>query len=257
MPIFYITLCALVLLDIGTLSHSWPWHAAYLSNVHLAFGGEKTVFWSLAVEEQFYLVWPLLIALTSRRYLLHVTVAVVLSALAWKSARTCSVFSRSSQTLYCRAIWKPLASDASLPLSATEREGSTSSDGTATAPPAGLRWQPGPAWGSRSSPGSRSARTALSAIHQRPADGSFLHVGRPPGCPRLQRHRGDALKPGPGPVPWPDQLRRVCRPQLGTRCSGEIRWPAPEPSGRPYRSVFDVRYLWGRPGTASSSRSCA
>src|SRR5262245_48027521 len=60
MPIFYVTLFALVLLDIRTLSDSWPWHAAYLSNVHIAFGGEKTVFWSLAVEEQFYLVWPFL-----------------------------------------------------------------------------------------------------------------------------------------------------------------------------------------------------
>lgn len=53
MLIFYVMLCALVLLDIGALSASWPWHAASLSNIYIAFGGAKTTFWSLAVEEQF------------------------------------------------------------------------------------------------------------------------------------------------------------------------------------------------------------
>ena len=79
MPIFYVTLCALVPLDIRTLSDSWPWHAAYLSNVYIAFGGEKTIFWSLAVAEQFYLVWPFSIALNPPSLLLRATLAVVAS----------------------------------------------------------------------------------------------------------------------------------------------------------------------------------
>ena len=69
--VFYITPHVAFLAPIadpGTQSHLWYW--AYLSNWHAAFGGMAPAFphiWSLAVEEQFYLVWPLaLIALKPR-----------------------------------------------------------------------------------------------------------------------------------------------------------------------------------------------
>jgi peptidoglycan/LPS O-acetylase OafA/YrhL len=48
------------------------WYWCYLSNWGDPFGhgiGALSHFWSLAVEEQFYLVWPLLVALASRRQL--------------------------------------------------------------------------------------------------------------------------------------------------------------------------------------------
>jgi peptidoglycan/LPS O-acetylase OafA/YrhL len=57
------------------------WHFTYLSNVAFAREGEwigsAAHLWSLAVEEQFYLVWPAVVLLTPRRSLVGVLVATV------------------------------------------------------------------------------------------------------------------------------------------------------------------------------------
>ncbi len=69
MPAFYATIAALVLMGIQPVANSWPWDAGYLTNVHIALGAPDTVFWSLSVEEQFYLFWPFAIAFVPRRWL--------------------------------------------------------------------------------------------------------------------------------------------------------------------------------------------
>ena len=63
---------------------SWYW--TYLINVKIALEGWPKVnfiahFWSLAVEEQFYFVWPLLVFLWRRETLVKVCVACVVVAL--------------------------------------------------------------------------------------------------------------------------------------------------------------------------------
>lgn len=63
------------------------WHWTYLSNFRIAWRAEwyphhvPNVFWSLAIEEQFYLVWPLVVALCSRAQLARVCGALFLVAL--------------------------------------------------------------------------------------------------------------------------------------------------------------------------------
>ena len=56
------------------------WHAAYLGNfyplVHGKFPSSGGHFWSLAVEEQFYLFWPLVVLLAPVRRLPHVALAL-------------------------------------------------------------------------------------------------------------------------------------------------------------------------------------
>ena len=55
--------------------HPWPsgapWYFSYLQNMQLTFGGQDLYgpghFWSLAIEEHFYLIWPLLIFLVPVR----------------------------------------------------------------------------------------------------------------------------------------------------------------------------------------------
>lgn len=72
-PLFYGTLFLGYVLGHPDVLASVKWHIAYLSNFLFAFRGEYlgdvSHFWSLAVEEQFYLFWPLLMLFIPRRFL--------------------------------------------------------------------------------------------------------------------------------------------------------------------------------------------
>ena len=72
--------------------NTFLWHAAYLSNVYAAFVRplESPVahFWTLAVEEQFYLVWPLLLLCVPRRWLSRVLLAAVAFAVGYRFVTT-------------------------------------------------------------------------------------------------------------------------------------------------------------------------
>lgn len=52
----------------------WAWYALYLGNIHITLYGWQPlaimILWSLAIEEQFYLIWPLLVRASSRHRLL-------------------------------------------------------------------------------------------------------------------------------------------------------------------------------------------
>lgn len=85
-PAFYSVLLLLAFLGIGGIASSWPWHAAYLSNFYMASGGTESVLWTLAVEEQFYLLWPLVLVVTPRRWLVTVAIAMILLAQVSKVA---------------------------------------------------------------------------------------------------------------------------------------------------------------------------
>ncbi|MHA3771008.1 acyltransferase family protein [Verrucomicrobiota bacterium sgz303538] len=80
-PLFYVTLAVTFLLGFPAVRSSLLWHVSYLSNVYLAIRGgwfgEVSHFWSLAVEEQFYLVWPFLILFSPRRVLPALITSVI------------------------------------------------------------------------------------------------------------------------------------------------------------------------------------
>jgi peptidoglycan/LPS O-acetylase OafA/YrhL len=82
MPPYYALLATMWIAAIPTVRDSLPWHAAYVSNVYFSrlgtWHGETSHFWSLAVEEQFYLLWPLVVLFQSAR---RTTIAVALIAL--------------------------------------------------------------------------------------------------------------------------------------------------------------------------------
>jgi peptidoglycan/LPS O-acetylase OafA/YrhL len=77
-PLYYFALALAWLTRVDGARESIAWHAAYLSNVrfflqnavdHGKWGGHVGHFWSLAVEEQFYLLWPWVIFFAPRRWL--------------------------------------------------------------------------------------------------------------------------------------------------------------------------------------------
>ena len=72
-PAFYLVLGLAWLTEVPLVRDTWAWHATYLSNVRIAseaqWLGHVSHFWSLAVEEQFYLVWPWLVIVTPARWL--------------------------------------------------------------------------------------------------------------------------------------------------------------------------------------------
>jgi peptidoglycan/LPS O-acetylase OafA/YrhL len=89
-PAYYLLL-AIVFLALPRVAHSvalrialrdWHWYALYLSNVLFAQIGWQLflvdVTWSVAVEEQFYLAWPILVRGLSRKALLLILVGICL-----------------------------------------------------------------------------------------------------------------------------------------------------------------------------------
>ncbi len=66
------------------------WYALYLNNWYVNLGGEAIHplghFWSLAVEEQFYLVWPFLMLFAPRRYLSGICISMSLISVIWRAA---------------------------------------------------------------------------------------------------------------------------------------------------------------------------
>jgi peptidoglycan/LPS O-acetylase OafA/YrhL len=82
-PAFYAVLAAAWLADVPLAAETWPWHATYLSNVFIAaraeWQGHFSHFWSLAVEEQFYLLWPWVIVGARAAWLGPALVATLLA----------------------------------------------------------------------------------------------------------------------------------------------------------------------------------
>jgi peptidoglycan/LPS O-acetylase OafA/YrhL len=87
-PVLLVTLTVAAALNIGATRETVLWNVAYLTNFYVVKIGHWPVsggaLWSLAVEEQFYLFWPLVIFLVPRRFLPIVFVGFIASALVFR-----------------------------------------------------------------------------------------------------------------------------------------------------------------------------
>jgi len=67
------------------------WYWLYLQNLHVAWTGQFDhhflgIVWTLCIEEQFYLVWPLIVLLAGRRRLLQICTGLIVGALLLRAA---------------------------------------------------------------------------------------------------------------------------------------------------------------------------
>lgn len=90
-PLYYLVLAICGLFGWMTWKEDLPWHIFYLSNVYInklgqwpEIGGHL---WSLSVEEQFYLIWPLLVFLTSKSSLVRITILFMTASVALRLAQ--------------------------------------------------------------------------------------------------------------------------------------------------------------------------
>jgi len=90
LPVFYVVLAVATLMDLDPVRESLAWHMAYLSNFYLAkqgfWDGCVSHLWSLAVEEQFYLIWPVVVLMTPRQWLARVIGAAIVVGILSPSA---------------------------------------------------------------------------------------------------------------------------------------------------------------------------
>jgi peptidoglycan/LPS O-acetylase OafA/YrhL len=90
-PIYYLTIIiTTVLFGFELLKDNLPYLYSYTINIYWTFhpntqGGLVDHFWSLAVEEQFYLIWPLLILFIPRKALSKTLLAVTTIAIVTRS----------------------------------------------------------------------------------------------------------------------------------------------------------------------------
>ena len=83
-PLFYLVLALAAVINIGPVRQTIGWHLTYLTNVYLfdrgSWHGSISHLWSLAVEEQFYLVWPIVVLAAPQRRLPAIIAATIVAA---------------------------------------------------------------------------------------------------------------------------------------------------------------------------------
>lgn len=96
-PIYYLTILVVFLVGSSGFREILPYHLFFVSNLPsaiyagpLASGGlvhaQSSHFWSLAVEEQFYLFWPLLVLSMHRRSIVQLCLLLIVAAPLFRAA---------------------------------------------------------------------------------------------------------------------------------------------------------------------------
>jgi peptidoglycan/LPS O-acetylase OafA/YrhL len=95
-PLYYFVLCVAAILSLGDVRDTIGWHLTYLSNYLFAaqgyFGLTTGHFWSLSVEEQFYILWPAVVLFTPKQFLSKIILVAIAIGPAFRLIAYCLGF---------------------------------------------------------------------------------------------------------------------------------------------------------------------
>jgi peptidoglycan/LPS O-acetylase OafA/YrhL len=94
-PAYFVFAGIALILGLGGVRHNWPWLVTGTVNWMIASANQWPLtishLWSVCVQEQFYLFWPLLILLLPRRWMLPAIISVAFAGIAFRVG--CVIFS--------------------------------------------------------------------------------------------------------------------------------------------------------------------
>jgi peptidoglycan/LPS O-acetylase OafA/YrhL len=94
-PAYLVFVSIALLLNLGTIRDNWPWVFSGTVNWLIAWKNQWPLaishLWSICVQEQFYLLWPLLILLLPRKWILPAIISVAVAGIAFRIG--CVIFS--------------------------------------------------------------------------------------------------------------------------------------------------------------------
>ncbi len=113
-PIYYLLIFFLYYIDHANTREIFPWLVTYTSNLLQCktgnYIGDFNHFWSLAVEEQFYIIWPFLILFVKRNKFMKLIVLFMI--ISFFSRTTCHFISKENWMLsgyFTPNLFLPLA----------------------------------------------------------------------------------------------------------------------------------------------------
>ncbi len=81
-PVYYLTIFVLYFFNVESIRDKFLWFLFYASNIYFYeinnWAGSLSHLWTLAVEEQFYIIWPFIILFIPKKHLLKSIVAITI-----------------------------------------------------------------------------------------------------------------------------------------------------------------------------------
>lgn len=103
LPAYLLFMCLLIFCTQTQWAHIWGYYVSFLQNIPYAFNiipyGPLVPLWSLAVEQQFYLVWPAVVYFLPTRWLVPGMIGLLLATPLLRAA--CTPLFAQSEAIYC------------------------------------------------------------------------------------------------------------------------------------------------------------